>query len=171
MEDHDGKIIVQNFSDSTSFQLFFPAVTQKSYSSKSLDPPTKNPAPAGNGESILIVDDEEIPRRMAKHVLLSLGYQVHMLESGEEAVSFVQDKPVDLVILDMLMEPGISGYETYRQILQIRPQQKAIVISSYSNNVDVEKTLDLGAAAFLRKPYDLTDIATAVSTALHTPTL
>lgn len=167
MEDHDGKIIVHNAPDSTTFQLYFPAIAQQTILHQPSDAVIKGPPEAGNGETILIVDDEEIPRRMASHVLSSLEYKVHTLGSGEEAVVYIQDNPVDLVILDMLMEPGINGYETYRQMLQIRPQQKAIVISGYSNNVDVEKTLNLGATCFLQKPYDMADIATAVSKTLH----
>jgi len=171
MEDHDGKIIVQNSPNSTIFQLYFPAITQQNTPHHHLlKVTTKSPPETGNGETILIVDDEEIPRRMASHVLSSLDYKVHTLGSGEEAVAYIQENPVDLVILDMLMEPGINGYETYRQMLRIKPQQKAIVISGYSNNIDIEKTLSLGAANFLQKPYDLADIATAVSKTLHSTT-
>ncbi len=94
---------------------------------------------------------------MTSHILTSLNYKVHTLESGEEAVLYIQKNRVDLVILDMLMEPGINGYETYRQMRQFQPNQKAIIISGYSNNLDVEKTLSLGASFFLQKPYDLLD--------------
>lgn len=171
MEDHDGKIIVQNAPDCTRFQLFFPAITQKrTPHHHRLKEPTKSPPKRGSGETVLIIDDEEIPRRMAGHVLSSLGYKVNTLGSGEEAVAYIQENPTDLVILDMLMKPGINGYETYRQMLQIQPQQKAIIISGYSNNVDIEQTLSLGAACFLQKPYDLTDIATAVFETLRTIT-
>ncbi len=171
MEDHDGKITVESSASSTNFQLFFPASIQKSIHKKNVgDSPKKSPE-TGNGETILIVDDEEIPRRMTSHVLTSLNYKVHALGSGEEAVLYIQENPVDLVILDMLMEPGINGYETYRQMRQFQPLQKAIVISGYSDNLDVEKTLSLGASFFLSKPYDLPDIATAVSKALNAGSL
>ena len=167
MEDHDGKITVQNEADSTSFQLFFPAVAaQAPHNNQSILQNTASPPKNGKGERILIVDDEEIPRRMATHVLNSLNYSACALGSGEEAVAYIRENPMDLVILDMLMEPGMNGYETYRQMLKIYPQQKAIIISGYSNNIDVERTLKLGAAFFLQKPYDLSEIATAVSAAL-----
>jgi PAS domain S-box-containing protein len=162
VEDHDGRVIVKTSTNSTSFQLFFPVTTQNSIQSHPVNTTPENAARSGDGQTILVVDDEEIPRRMTSHVLKSLNYKIHALGSGEEAVSYIKQNPVDLVILDMLMEPGINGYETYKQMQQIRPQQKAIVISAYSDNIDVEKTLKLGASFFLQKPYDLPDIATAV---------
>jgi len=172
MEDHDGKITVETSANSTNFHLFFPASIQKNNAqAKNTSSSQEEPPETGNGETILIVDDEEIPRRMTSHVLTSLNYKVHALGSGEEAVLYIQENHVDLVILDMLMEPGINGYETYRQMLQLQPHMKAIVVSGYSDNLDVEKTLYLGASFFLQKPYDLPDIATAVSKALSTTSL
>jgi len=171
VEDHDGKIIVKTSNYSTSFQLFFPVTAKNTGQNHPINAPSKNAPPSRNGETILIVDDEEIPRRMTSHVLTSLNYKVHALGSGEEAVLYIQNNPVDLVILDMLMEPGINGYETYKQMQQIRPEQKAIVISGYSNNIDVEKTMNLGASFFLQKPYDLPDIATAVFETLNSTNL
>ncbi len=171
MEDHDGKITVESSAGSTRFQLFFPASIPSSVQHKTIDGSLNKTPETGNGETILIVDDEEIPRRMTSHILTSLNYKVHTLESGEEAVLYIQKNRVDLVILDMLMEPGINGYETYRQMRQFQPNQKAIIISGYSNNLDVEKTLSLGASFFLQKPYDLRDIARAVSRALNDSSL
>lgn len=167
VEDHDGKVIVKTSSSSTSFQLFFPVTLQNGIQNYPISNTSEKDLRNGDGQMILIVDDEEIPRRMTSHVLQSLNYKIHALDSGEEAVSYIQKNPVDLVILDMLMEPGINGYETYKKMQQIRPQLKAIVISGYSDNIDVEKTLKLGASFFLQKPYDLPDIATAVFNTLN----
>ncbi len=116
----------------------------------------------GNGESILIVDDEEILQKIGTHILTLLGYKAHALASGKEAVAYLKNHSVDLVLLDMLLKPDMNGLETYKQILQISPQQKAIVISGYSQNDDIKKTLALGAGAFLKKPYDMVQLSRAV---------
>ncbi|MEA3466768.1 MAG: response regulator [Thermodesulfobacteriota bacterium] len=116
----------------------------------------------GNGESILIVDDEVILQKIGTQILTLLGYKVHALASGKEAVAYLKNHSVDLVLLDMLLTPDMNGLETYKQILQISPQQKAIVISGYSQNDDINKTLALGAGAFLKKPYDMIQLSKAV---------
>ncbi|MCF8037162.1 MAG: response regulator, partial [Desulfobacteraceae bacterium] len=75
------------------------------------------------------------------------------MPGGEAAVSYIQEKQVDLLILDMIMDPGIDGLETYERILEIQPDQKAIVVSGYSETPRLRKIQELGAVEFLRKPY------------------
>jgi DNA-binding NtrC family response regulator len=82
--------------------------------------------------------------------------------SGEKAVEYLKSKKADLVVLDMIMDPGIDGMETYRRILEINPGQKAIIVSGYSENDRVRKTKEMGAGGFIQKPYILEKIGVAV---------
>ena len=116
----------------------------------------------GTGERILIVDDEAQQRDIARKMLSLLGYRVREAASGEEAVSYLEKKTVDLVILDMLMPPGINGCETYEQIIRIHPGQPALIASGFSENSDVEKARKLGAGCYIRKPYTIEQLGTAV---------
>ena len=75
-----------------------------------------------------------------------------MLEAGS----------VDLVILDMIMDPGIDGLETYRRITRLHPGQRAIIASGFSETERVKEALRLGAGAYVRKPYLLEEIGAAV---------
>jgi DNA-binding NarL/FixJ family response regulator len=72
---------------------------------------------------------------------------------GEEAVAHVVENPVDLLVLDMIMDPGIDGLETYRRILKIRPGQKAVIVSGFAEDERVKTAQQLGAGAYIRKPY------------------
>jgi len=91
-----------------------------------------------------------------------LGYQTEAVSSGEKAIEYLNNRTVDLVILDMIMDPGIDGMETYRRILEINPGQKAILVSGYSESERVRKAQEMGAGAFVRKPYILEKIGLAI---------
>jgi two-component system cell cycle sensor histidine kinase/response regulator CckA len=120
----------------------------------------------GNGESILVVDDVEDQRNIARDMLEKLGYRVNTATSGEESVAWLKTHKVDLVILDMIMDPGIDGLETYRQILEIRPGQKAIIASGYSESDRVREAQRLGTGAYIKKPYLIEEIGSAIRSEL-----
>jgi CheY-like chemotaxis protein len=65
------------------------------------------------------------------------------------------------------MEPGMDGLETYQQILQRYPGQKAVVASGYAENERVKQILALGVGAYVRKPYSIERLAMAVKEALE----
>ncbi|MCF6188003.1 MAG: transporter substrate-binding domain-containing protein, partial [Desulfobulbaceae bacterium] len=159
VHDHGGGIRVESSSRRTSFTLFFP-VTDVSESAR----PTELPYSMlkGNGERILVVDDEPQQREIATGMLVSMDYTVDSVGSGEEAVRFLENNRVELLILDMIMKPGMSGLETYKKILQIRPGQKAIIVSGFSEDEEVMEAIQLGAAGFIHKPYTYAQLGTAV---------
>jgi PAS domain S-box-containing protein len=160
VKDHNGYIDLQSEEgQGTRFELFFPATRDQL--KKSEDP--KEPSDfTGNGEFILVVDDMPAQREIATGILDRLGYRSQSVGSGEEAIEFLRQHTVDLVILDMIMAPGIDGYETYRQIRSIRPAQKAVIASGYSETDRVRKTQDLGAGRYIKKPYTLAAIGSVI---------
>jgi CheY-like chemotaxis protein len=120
----------------------------------------------GRGESILVVDDVKEQREVATSMLTRLGYKVHAVSSGEEAVSYLRTHEMDLLILDMIMDPGIDGLETYRRVLEINPKQKAVIVSGFSETDRVKKAQELGAGVYVRKPYILEKLGLAIRSAL-----
>ncbi len=116
---------------------------------------------SGNGESILIVDDVEEQRRIASGMLKELGYSVISVSSGEEAVEYLKTNKVDLLVLDMIMEPGMDGLDTYKKILEIHPGQKVIIASGFSETDRVKEAQRLGAGTYIRKPFLLEKIGHA----------
>lgn len=121
----------------------------------------------GQGEHVLVIDDEEHIRILATGLLSDLGYRVSTAASGEEAIRFLQKHPqVDLLLLDMLMDPGLNGYQTYKQVKSFLPDQKALISSGFSESEEVKQTLALGASGYLKKPYTLADLGVAIKQAL-----
>jgi CheY-like chemotaxis protein len=116
----------------------------------------------GKGESILVVDDIEEQRNIARMLLKRFGYSVTAVPSGEEAVEFMTKHDVDLLVLDMIMDPGIDGLETYKRILKLYPNQKAIIVSGFSETKRVKEAQNLGAGPYVRKPYLMEKIGKAV---------
>ena len=101
-------------------------------------------------------------REIASQILSKIGYHVSTVSSGEEAGEWLKAHEADLLILDMLMEPGIDGCETYRRVLEVRNDQRAIIVSGYAENERVKEVQALGAGSFVRKPYTLESLASAV---------
>ena len=121
----------------------------------------------GNGESILVVDDIKTQRQIASEMLEKLGYQVTTMSNGQDAVEYLLTHKVDLLVLDMIMEPGMDGLETYRKILEIHPDQKSIIASGYSESMRVKEAQHLGAGTYIKKPYLLKKIGRAIKYELN----
>jgi CheY-like chemotaxis protein len=121
----------------------------------------------GKGESILVVDDIAEQRELAMTILRGLGYQVHSVFSGEEAVEYLKENEADIMVLDMIMAPGIDGLETYQRVLEISPKQKAILVSGFSETERVRKAQEIGAGAYVKKPYMTEQIGVAIRDELN----
>ena len=160
VKDHHGYIdVTSEEMHGTTFTLYFPGTRKEVHQQADHLSIEKY---YGQGESVLVVDDVAEQREIASAILAKLGYKVHTAASGEDALQFLRNQRVDLVVLDMIMEPGIDGLETYQRILQICPGQKTIVASGFSLSDRVKKIQGLGAGAYLKKPYSLEGIARAV---------
>jgi PAS domain S-box-containing protein len=159
MKEHDGYINVESTESGTTFDLYFPA-TRAGFEGEDSEIPIEGLG--ANGEKILVVDDLESQRDISSSILEKLGYEVHAVASGEEAVEYLKDHTVDLVLLDMIMDPGINGRETYERILKIHPSQKAIIVSGLAETDEVRSAQELGAGRFLKKPLTLYSIGMAV---------
>jgi signal transduction histidine kinase/ActR/RegA family two-component response regulator len=166
VQDHQGFIDVQSMlGQGTVVRIFLPASSREPTDDNVQE--VRKPHDMGNGETILIVDDVPEQRTLAGQILKDLGYRVHAAESGEAAVDFVRERRVDLILLDMIMEPGIDGLETYRRILRIHPDQKAILVSGFSESERVKAAQKLGAGAYVKKPYVLESLGAAIRTELE----
>ncbi len=120
----------------------------------------------GNGETILLVDDDEAQRKLGESILTTLGYKTETAESGEKALDFLKERTVDLILLDMVMDPGMDGLDTYQNILTIRPDQKVIIVSGYSETDRIKKALELGVRSYVKKPYRLGELVTIIQEVL-----
>jgi two-component system, cell cycle sensor histidine kinase and response regulator CckA len=165
VRDHNGYIDIQStVENGTTLTLYFPITKRKICNYGSLALITDY---MGNGEAVVVVDDVEEQREIATEILKKLGYSVTSVSSGEAAVDYLKTNSADLIVLDMIMEPGINGLETFKRIIQFHPNQKAIICSGYSETEDVKTTLKLGAGEYIKKPYTIERIGIAVRDTLR----
>lgn len=163
VKDHNGYIDIQSTrGKGTTLTLYFPATDQ-------IVPPGKKKLILENHtgtETLLVVDDIEEQLEIAKNMLTRLGYHVLTAPGGAEALEIIKNTEIDLVILDMIMPSGLDGLETYREMIRIRPGQKAIITSGFSESDRVRKLQQLGAGKYLAKPYTLEQLCIAIREAL-----
>ncbi|MCI5224739.1 MAG: response regulator, partial [Candidatus Electrothrix sp. AR4] len=158
------KVNIISSDKGTCFQLYFPS-DKAEKEERRASVYTENLA--GANEHILVIDDDDQLRDIACQMLTHLGYKVDAVSSGEHGLDFVKKNPVDLMVLDMLMEPGMNGRQTYEEVIKLYPGQKAIIVSGFSESDEVREALRLGATEFIHKPYSLESLGHALKKALH----
>jgi two-component system cell cycle sensor histidine kinase/response regulator CckA len=165
VKDHKGYIDVNSAKGrGTTFSLYFPVTGEKERS-------TETPAAAityrGKGERILVVDDTSEQRRIASEMLLAMGYQAITIASGEDAIAYLDGHKVDLILLDMIMEPGMDGLGTYAKIVERYGRQKTVITSGFSETKRVKEARQLGAGPCLMKPYSMSQLGRAIHAMLY----
>ena len=110
IQNHGGYVNVLSDEYGTIFELYFP-ITRNEVAAEEEQASLENHA--GNRETILVIDDEDLQREIASGLLTKLGYVANAVASGEEAIGYLKTHSVDLIVLDMMMFPGMKGRETY----------------------------------------------------------
>ncbi len=165
VKDHRGSIDVKSDQNKgTTFTLYFPITRQELAPEKCRVSADEY---KGCGESILIIDDIQEQREIASKMLRKLNYNVTSVPSGEEALRYMKQNDADLLVLDMIMNPGIDGLETYKRILEFHPGQKAVIASGFSESALVKEAQSMGAGAYVKKPYSFENIGIAVKDELR----
>lgn len=166
IKDHGGFLdITSSLGQGTTISLFFPISLKDVFADQKETSATEQLV-RGSGQFVLIVDDIEEQRKIGVSILEKLGYRAEAVASGEKSVDYIKSHPVDLVLLDMIMSPGMDGLDTYRKILEISPGQKAVIVSGYSENERVRDALELGIGAYLQKPYSMEQVSRVLRTEL-----
>ncbi|MBI9100937.1 MAG: response regulator [Spirochaetales bacterium] len=160
VQDHKGFInITSEIELGTSIQIYLPLSRSTSRSS---DENWSMEDFLGKGEIVLIVDDQEEQREINSLLLKKLLYNTLTVPSGEAAIELLKEKKIDLVLMDMIMDPGINGIETFMKIKKNNPSQKVILLSGYAENTKVDEALELGVKDFLKKPCTLKQLSRSI---------
>jgi CheY-like chemotaxis protein len=124
-------------------------------------------ASRSRGETILVVDDDRWLRQMSKRLLRSLGYQVLLAATGEEALATVARQPerIDLVLLDLLLG-DMEGLEALRRLRELCPSVRVLVCSGLARSEVWSAAEQHGACGFLAKPYGMDEVGEAIRRAL-----
>ncbi len=117
--------------------------------------------PHGNGETLLVVDDDEDVRTTISDGLRSAGYSVKEAADGAEALAIISGQRLDLAIIDYAM-PGMNGAELAREAARVRPDLKVVFASGYSDTEALNRALGSDAVV-IRKPFGLPELARLVA--------
>ncbi|MDM8522458.1 response regulator [Desulfococcaceae bacterium HSG8] len=167
---HEGHITVESEAGSgTVFTIYLPSYEKETEEKKEQEHEKKpGEEPAAHRGKILVMDDEEMIRDIASHMLDMIGYDTELACDGAEAIELYKraadsEKPFDAVILDLTIKKGIGGVETVRSLTKTDPHVRAIVSSGYSNDPVITDFRKYAFAGALAKPYTIEDLTDALS--------
>jgi PAS domain S-box-containing protein len=146
----------------TQFKVYLPIVASESLSEEVPEP---TPLPRGQGELVLVIDDESALCDLAQKTLRAFGYQVLTANSGKEAVALCTHYQPQVAIIDMMM-PGMDGPSTMRALQAHQPLLTFIASSALAINVKLDEAKQLGARQVLLKPYTVEILLRAVADAI-----
>ncbi|MBU1565156.1 MAG: response regulator [Proteobacteria bacterium] len=158
VQDHSGGIAIASEPDKgTTVSVVLPATGDPLTVTLEVGDATQ--LTMGSGQSILIVDDQEEQRQIALMMCETLNYRPHVVCSGEEALTWLENQSADLVMLDMIMGSGMDGLQTFKQIRKRLPLQKTMIVSGHALEERIQEALSAGICSYLKKPYSIGQFA------------
>jgi two-component system, cell cycle sensor histidine kinase and response regulator CckA len=161
---YHGRITVRSLpGQGTAFTLYLPAIAE--------EVTAENEAGSGivfGSGTIMVMDDEEMVRGVAREMLTHLGYDCLEAEDGSEAITLYEKslnngKKIDALIMDLTIPGGMGGKEAMRQLLRLDPQARGIVSSGYSHDQLLHDYHRAGFCAIVSKPYQLQELSQALA--------
>lgn len=167
MKRHDGSVELRSApGHGTAVSLYLPLIRARGGAVQG-----EGGAPLVKGEGrVLVVDDENAVRISAEGMLKICGYEVIVADSGQAGLAAFKERrgEIGLVLLDLSM-PGKSGIDVLRELKELDPGVKVVVMSGFVENEGVSQAIGYGALAFLRKPFSMRNLAETVKVALNPP--
>ena len=168
VQDHQAYIDIQStLGDGTSFLIYFPACHDTGEENGESNPEEPLEMYHGNKQMVLVIDDIAAQREIACAILRQFNYNVAEVTSGEEAIAFLRSGHADLLLLDMEMAPGLDGYQTYKALIQFKPDQRVVIASGYTESEKIQMMQSLGITRLIKKPYSVTTLIKTVHKELH----
>ncbi len=114
--------------------------------------------------TLLLVDDDNLIRGTL-HELLADSHLCHTADRAEQALAYLEFEEYDVVITDIAM-PGLSGREVLKRVQEKQPTTPVIVISGHSDDIEAQSLIEIGAFAYITKPFSLDEVESAVVRAI-----
>jgi PAS domain S-box-containing protein len=166
IKSHGGFVNVSSeIGKGTQFKVYLPVTQIKKTDPQ---PASQHELPAGHGELILVVDDEDAICQITKSSLETYGYKVLIASDGIEAIALYTEhrKEISVVLLDMMM-PCMDGSSTIRVLQKIDPQVKIIAVSGLGSNPKMIELIGNNIKTLLPKPYTSSELLKNLQTVLH----
>ena len=154
VKNHDGYIMCESEPGlGTTFRIYLPAIEEEV---ENVEPTEVRSFSEGGTGKILLVDDEELDRKLGIDLLGQTGHTVLTAVDGETALQIYRKEQsrIDLVILDLTM-PGMGGWKCLEDLLKINPKVRVLVTSGHSADAPMKEAIEAGARGYLSKPYDI----------------
>lgn len=164
IKNHEGHITVESAAEvGTAFTIYLPASSIHVRPRRDMEIPLTS----GKGK-VLIMDDDELVRKVSRKMLKHIGYEVECVRDGPEAIQMYikavkSGKPFDVVIMDLTIPGGMGGKEVIRKLREIDPNVKAIVSSGYTENSVMTDFRDYGFSGIIRKPFNIGELSLQIS--------
>ena len=162
---HNGHIVVKSTPGvGTTFTLYIPASTQQHEQEKRAESIEDRQGKA----KIMVMDDEELVKDVAKTMLTRLGHEVVLAYDGAEALNLYKEyrdsgEPIDIVIMDLTIPGGMGGQDAVKEVLTFDSGAKVIVSSGYSNDPVMANYQEYGFCAAIVKPYQLQELTRVIN--------
>ena len=169
IEKHEGRIVVTALpGEGALFEVFLPASLSVCGTADSTEI-SETSEPSVLSGRVLVMDDEEMIRKLAGNMLGKLGVEPYFACNGEEAIAAYEKaqqagRPFDAVILDLTVKGGMGGKGALRRLIELDPDVKAIVSSGYANDPGVTHYSDYGFCGVVAKPYRFNELRQVLNT-------
>lgn len=163
-KNHGGLVTVESTPGlGTTFQVLLPVTVE----SAKLDDRSDSEPPVHGRGKILVVEDEEVVRKLATDILGWLGYETVTACDGVEAVEYYSghNDDIDLALIDINM-PRMGGRECYQRMKEINPALRAVLSTGYSRDGAAQEILDDGIQGFVQKPFQASQLSEAIALAM-----
>jgi DNA-binding NtrC family response regulator len=115
---------------------------------------------------ILLVEDEAVLREALQDWLVADGYDVEVVESGEEALDKIKKEEFGVIVLDLRL-PGIDGLRVFEEAKDVKPEIKGVIITAYPSKETLTKAKEIGLIDYLPKPFNIEDLEKIIGGALE----
>ncbi len=166
VKQHSGFIYVYSeVGVGTEFKIYFPR--EEGQADKTEIKSTAGHVSKKTGETVLVVEDNEMVRNITSQLLVKEGYKVLVFEKGQECIEVVKSTKdhIDLLVTDIIM-PDMNGRDLYENLIYLRPDLKVLYISGYDSNIIAHQGILEGGVHFLQKPFTAEALANKVREAM-----
>jgi CheY-like chemotaxis protein len=157
-------VLSSKLGQGSTFNMYFPMVGSSDVRQNDETAASAEEGAEGDLEHILVVEDNPEIEKVISRALSKIGYDVHSVQNGPEAVAYLEDSPkkLDLLLTDMVLPDGLSGMDIARKLRQVRPDTKIIFMTGYSDVSTNDDDEAIQRAPLLNKPFKLGELTSAI---------